>query len=179
MATPTLGRGQIWHVQPPGTIIGAPGSTFSIQEITPPADGAPAVIQIYRWTLEALQVSRGTSISLPQDPQLISGTLIDHFPPGQEVRRLQVTSLLNKQQLLARKDSRASRKSSFIKSVTGSPTPSLQVQSVRSTTNYLPAPPRPCDIYVGHHHGPTMIQDQLNARPAPMMGSIAYYSAGE
>ena len=41
MTSPFLGRGQIWHVQPPGTIIGAPGSTFSIQEITPPADGPP------------------------------------------------------------------------------------------------------------------------------------------
>ena len=33
MSPPTLSRGQIWHVQPTGTNIGSPGSTFSLSLI--------------------------------------------------------------------------------------------------------------------------------------------------
>eukprot|EP01042_Synura_sphagnicola_P036314 gene36314-biopygen1867 len=179
ITSPFIGRGQIWHVQPPGTTLGAPGSTFFIQDYTLPQDGAPAEIQIYRWTLEALQANIGNSISLSQRPQVLSGTLTDFFPPGQEVRRLQVTSRPTKQQLQTRKDSRPTRKSSYITSITRSPPPSLQVRHTQGATDLPTAPPSPCDIYVGHYHAPSMVQDQLNDGPTPMVGSIAYYTTGE
>jgi len=121
MTSPTLGRGRIWHVQLPGTTLGAPGSTFSIQDYILPLDGATAEIQIYRWTLEVLQLSAGNCTSISQRPQVISGTLPNFFPPGQEVRRLQVMSLPTKQQLQTWKDSRPTLKSSYIKRITRSP----------------------------------------------------------
>ena len=49
-------------------------------------------------------------------------------------------------------------------SVTRTPTPLFHSQATHEATGPLPESPCGCEIYVGHPHGPTMVQDQLNDR---------------
>jgi len=148
MTSPTLGRGQLWHVHPPGKTLVVLLDQPSPFKTTPCHWTGPRkkYRSTARWTLEALKVSAGNSTSLSQRPIVISRTLPEFCSPGQEVRRLQGTPLPTKQQLKTRKDSRLTRRSSYITSITRSSTPRLQVMSTQGATDLPTALLLSCDI---------------------------------
>ena len=184
MRSPRLARGQLWHVQTLGTaLIGQPGSVVSIEDITSIEDSGVVQVSTYRWTLEAIQLELGVTVSLSQQPTATSRTLQELFPSGHSYKLLKVTldnGPLTKQERKRRKDSRTTRKSSIVHAIMRTPLPSLDPVQVR----LLPASLKvnssgPCDIYVGHQHAPTIVQDQLNDHRTPMVGGLATYHQGE
>ena len=178
----TPARGQIWHVQQGGTIIGIPGETFSIIDVQHFDHASPAAALVYKWTLEALRADIGNSISLSQQPSAVLVPLHELFPHDYESRLLTVSRDLprTKKQRSAIKDSRQRRKSLVITGLQRTPPPHLHPRPPQEDAGPI-APPLLGDvcIYVGHVHAPTLVQDQLNDHPTPMTGSLATYQSGE
>jgi len=85
-----LDVGQVWHVQTSGPLLGSPGITFFIVfMLHPSTPGAVPTIDVYSWTLEAIQMARGVTISLFQRPSCTTHThatspnsLQNTTPPG-------------------------------------------------------------------------------------------------
>ena len=93
MRSPRLARGQLWHVQTLGTaLIGQPGLVVSFEDITSIEDsGVVQVSTYYRWTLEAIQLELGVTVSLSQQRTATSRTLQELFPSGHSYKLLKVT----------------------------------------------------------------------------------------
>ena len=181
-----LAVGQIWHVQTSAPLLGSPGTTFSIVSMSPPLfPTAEPTIAIYTWTLEALVIKPGVTISLPQRPVCTTHTHPALFPPHCKSRLLQVTIPNSAvfQSTTCRKDHRLVRKSCLVTHITHTPTPwvreaTLSLLETPAEVREIDRPP-PCDVFIGHPHALTTVHTALTPDLHPLTGGIAHYRQGE
>ena len=181
-----LAVGQMWHVLTSAPLLGSPGTTFSIVSMThPTTPGAAPTIDVYSWTLEAIQMAPGVTLSLSQHPSCTTHAHADLFPPNCVSRLLQVTSLNSAtfRSHTCRKDHRLVRKSCLVSTITRTHPPWVREATLSSLDTSVDEResdrPLPCDVFIGHPHAPSTVQTALNVAFYPLMGVIAHYHTGE
>jgi len=142
-------------------------------------------IDNYSWTLEALVIEQGVTISLPQRLVCTTHTHAALFPPHCKSRLLQVTMPNSAafQSKTCRKDHRLVRKSCLITYITHTPTPwireaTLSLLETSAEVRENDRPP-PCDVFIGHPHALTTVHTALTPDVHPLIGGIAHYHLGE
>jgi len=155
MAPPLLKRGQIWHAQPPGTSIGAFGSTFFIQDI--PALARGPTLKKYKSSDRPWKRFKSMQETASSTPNDLTCSPSPRQPLPTRTRYPTASSDVSTHETArqTRKDSRQIRDSIIIiTSITQTPTRSLNILATRVASDSLSNSPLTFEIIVNHYHGP-------------------------